>query len=83
MKTFELPLFPLRTVLFPGAVLPLNIFEPRYLAMVDSALAERRIIGAVEIATDMQEIRKLASALRGMGWSVWGECTGVWSKSAC
>ena len=34
MKTFELPLFPLRTVLFPGAVLPLKIFEQRYLSLV-------------------------------------------------
>lgn len=30
----ELPLFPLNTVLFPGGVLPLRIFEPRYLDMV-------------------------------------------------
>lgn len=30
----NLPLFPLSTVLFPGAALPLRIFEPRYLAMV-------------------------------------------------
>ena len=34
MDTIELPLFPLRTVLFPGAVLPLRIFEQRYLAMI-------------------------------------------------
>jgi Lon protease-like protein len=34
MSTLELPLFPLRTVLFPGAVLPLRIFEQRYLAMI-------------------------------------------------
>ncbi|MGQ0701563.1 MAG: LON peptidase substrate-binding domain-containing protein [Gemmatimonadales bacterium] len=26
----QLPLFPLKTVLFPGALLPLHIFEPRY-----------------------------------------------------
>jgi Lon protease-like protein len=34
MSTLELPLFPLRTVLFPGAVLPLRIFEQRYLTMI-------------------------------------------------
>ena len=34
MSTIELPLFPLRTVLFPGAILPLRIFEQRYLNMV-------------------------------------------------
>lgn len=31
---FEIPLFPLRTVLFPGGHLPLRIFEQRYLTMV-------------------------------------------------
>ena len=30
----ELPLFPLNAVIFPGGVLPLRIFEPRYLEMV-------------------------------------------------
>ena len=34
MSRIEIPLFPLRTVLFPGAVLPLRIFEQRYLAMI-------------------------------------------------
>jgi Lon protease-like protein len=34
MNTAEIPLFPLRTVLFPGGFLPLRIFEQRYLTMV-------------------------------------------------
>jgi len=34
----ELPLFPLNTVVFPGSVLPLRIFEPRYLDMVSACL---------------------------------------------
>lgn len=34
----ELPLFPLRAVLFPGGPLPLRIFEPRYLDMVSQCL---------------------------------------------
>lgn len=34
----ELPLFPLQTVLFPGGVLPLKIFEPRYMDMVGECL---------------------------------------------
>ncbi|MET7454449.1 LON peptidase substrate-binding domain-containing protein [Streptomyces sp. NPDC005574] len=34
MTTVRLPLFPLNSVLFPGLVLPLNIFEERYRAMM-------------------------------------------------
>jgi Lon protease-like protein len=34
MNIVEIPLFPLRTVLFPGGFLPLRIFEQRYLTMV-------------------------------------------------
>jgi Lon protease-like protein len=44
-----LPLFPLSGVLLlPGGKLPLNIFEPRYLAMVFDALAGHRMIGMVQ-----------------------------------
>ena len=34
MSSIDIPLFPLRTVLFPGGFLPLRIFEQRYLDMV-------------------------------------------------
>jgi hypothetical protein len=34
MISAEVPLFPLRTVLFPGGSLPLRIFEQRYLTMI-------------------------------------------------
>ncbi|WP_326697030.1 LON peptidase substrate-binding domain-containing protein [Streptomyces sp. NBC_01754] len=34
MTTARLPLFPLNAVLFPGLVLPLNVFEERYRAMM-------------------------------------------------
>lgn len=44
-----LPIFPLSGVLLlPGGQLPLNIFEPRYLAMVRDALAGARMIGMVQ-----------------------------------
>ncbi|WP_420345823.1 LON peptidase substrate-binding domain-containing protein [Pelagibius sp.] len=44
-----LPIFPLGGVLLlPGGRLPLNIFEPRYLAMFDDALASNRMIGMVQ-----------------------------------
>jgi len=47
-----LPVFPLTgAVLFPGGRLPLNIFEPRYLAMVRAALSSPdRLIGMVQPA---------------------------------
>jgi uncharacterized protein len=45
----ELPIFPLSGVLLlPGGQLPLNIFEPRYLAMVEDALGNSRMIGMVQ-----------------------------------
>lgn len=45
----ELPVFPLAGVLLlPRGRLPLNIFEPRYLAMVDDALGSHRLIGMVQ-----------------------------------
>ncbi|MBU6235838.1 MAG: LON peptidase substrate-binding domain-containing protein [Alphaproteobacteria bacterium] len=44
-----IPIFPLSGVLLlPRGQLPLNIFEPRYLAMVDDALATNRIIGMIQ-----------------------------------
>jgi Lon protease-like protein len=44
-----LPVFPLSGVLLlPEGRLPLNIFEPRYLAMVEDALGARRLIGMIQ-----------------------------------
>ena len=43
----ELPLFPLRTVLCPGLVLPVHVFEPRYRALTERCLAEGEPFGVV------------------------------------
>jgi hypothetical protein len=44
-----LPVFPLTgAVVMPGAQLPLNIFEPRYLNMVQDALASHHLIGMIQ-----------------------------------
>ena len=44
-----IPVFPLAgAILLPRGQLPLNIFEPRYLKMVDDALRGERIIGMVQ-----------------------------------
>ena len=44
-----IPLFPLNTVLFPGGVLPLRLFEPRYLDMVSNCLRTETGIGVILI----------------------------------
>jgi len=45
----ELPIFPLPgVILLPRAQLPLNVFEPRYLAMTEDALGAGRLIGMVQ-----------------------------------
>jgi Lon protease-like protein len=49
METMELPLFPLNTVLFPGALLPLHIFEPRYRTMIGECIDQERPFGVVLI----------------------------------
>lgn len=47
----KFPVFPLSgALLLPRAELPLNIFEPRYLAMVDHALSADRLIGIIQPA---------------------------------
>lgn len=43
----SLPLFPLNTVLFPGMVLPLHIFEERYKRMIGRCLEKRLPFGVV------------------------------------
>lgn len=45
----EIAIFPLTgALLLPGGKLPLNIFEPRYLAMTQDALANRRCLGMIQ-----------------------------------
>ena len=53
----ETPLFPLRSVLFPGGHLPLRIFEPRYLDMAQRCHAQGTPFGVVAL-TDGDEVRQ-------------------------
>jgi ATP-dependent Lon protease len=66
----ELPLFPLpNVVLFPRALLPLHVFEPRYRAMTADALAGSRLMSVVMAAgepIDEHGHPKIAS-IAGMG----------------
>lgn len=46
---YELPIFPLNTVLFPGMPISLHIFEERYKEMINVCLAETKPFGVVLI----------------------------------
>lgn len=43
----RIPIFPLSLVLFPGATLPLHIFEPRYKLMIRRCLSDRLPFGVI------------------------------------
>ena len=50
----RLPLFPLEVVLYPGTMLPLHIFEPRYRTMLADCLAADRRFGLLPPGSDGQ-----------------------------
>lgn len=63
ISTIELPLFPLNTVLFPGQVLPLHIFEDRYRLMIRHCLAEDTPFG-IALIQQGREVGETASPHR-------------------
>ena len=45
----KIPVFPLSNfIIFPETTVPLNIFEPRYIQMIDDVMKHERIIGMVQ-----------------------------------
>ena len=58
-EPIEIPLFPLSTVLFPGGVLALKVFEPRYLDMAAACLKDGSPFGVCLIASG-QEVGEAA-----------------------
>jgi Lon protease-like protein len=55
-----IPVFPLSNfIIFPKTNVPLNIFEPRYIEMIDDAIKEDRIIGMVQPKNSTQSIPEL------------------------
>lgn len=58
--TSDLPLFPLNTVLFPGAPIHLHIFEQRYKHMIAMCLQEQRPFGVVLIRRGAEALGPLA-----------------------
>lgn len=65
MSTAELPLFPLNTVLFPDGILPLRIFEPRYLDMVKDCMRNQHGFGVCLIIQGEEVGHNTASAAFG------------------
>ena len=57
---FEIPLFPLDIVLFPGMPLSLHIFEDRYKLLIGNCLQERRPFGVVLIKKGREALGPLA-----------------------
>jgi uncharacterized protein len=61
---FDLPLFPLNTVLFPGMPLTLHIFEERYKLMIERCLEHRQPFGVVLIRYGKEALGSLADPHR-------------------
>jgi uncharacterized protein len=60
-----IPLFPLPgALLLPRGQMPLNIFEPRYLAMIDDAIKSHRLIGIIQPDEDSETTRLTPSLYR-------------------
>lgn len=63
-----IPLFPLPgALLLPRGQMPLNIFEPRYLAMIDDALKSHRLIGIIQPDEEAAETTRLTPSLYRVG----------------
>ena len=64
----ELPLFPLGSVLFPGGLLQLKIFEARYLDLMTSCMREGKPFGVVPLLSGEEtQAAEVAVALHPMG----------------
>lgn len=73
---FEVPLFPLRAVLFPGGLLGLKVFEARYLDMIGTSLRENRPFGVVALRQG-DEVRRSPGAAGGQEGEIEFENVGV------
>ena len=60
MQMFDLPVFPLNTVLFPGMPIHLHIFEERYKLMMASVLAGDKVFGIALIRNGMEALGPVA-----------------------
>lgn len=58
--SYQVPIFPLHTVLFPGGILPLRVFEPRYTDMISNCLRNGSSFG-VCLISDGSEVGGMAT----------------------
>lgn len=66
IKSIEIPLFPLNVVLFPGMVLPLHIFEPRYRQMIADCQQQELEFGVVLVQPESTFLREEPYAIGTM-----------------
>jgi Lon protease-like protein len=71
----RIPLFPLNNVIFPGGILPLRIFEPRYLEMISTCMKEGSGFGIALIlsGSEVGEAAKtydIGSHVRIIDWTL-------------
>ena len=65
---FELPLLPLQTVLFPGGLLNLTVFESKYVELVRSCAEQGLPVGAVAaLSSDPSPAKRLAGEFETVG----------------
>ena len=75
MARLHIPLFPLNNVLFPGGILPLRVFEPRYLEMISTCMKEGAGFGIALIlsGSEVGEAAKtydIGSLVRIVDWTL-------------
>jgi len=64
----EIPIFPLKgALLLPNGQLPLNIFEPRYVALIEDALGADRLLGMIQPRDTERELVGDGSPLFDIG----------------
>jgi len=73
-----IPLLPLpRTILLPGEVVPLHVFEPRYQTLVRDALSSHRVIGMVDLVRAEDAVADGQPPVRDLG------CVGMIGHHVC
>jgi Lon protease-like protein len=55
----QIPLFPLNNfIIFPKTTVPLNIFEPRYIEMINNCMKSNKLLGMIQPKSFSNDINK-------------------------